>query len=113
MGACSPSGDVAETIAVHANLAPLPPGIDPTRWTCRREAPADQELPRTRPRIRARYGLEPARLIPGQPMIAIDELDKIGDDADVGVELKDELSPSLLRRDGDDEYLYVIMPMRL
>jgi DNA polymerase-3 subunit beta len=43
----------------------------------------------------------------------MDMLGVLGDDADVGVELKDELSPSLLRRDGDDEYLYVIMPMRL
>ena len=43
----------------------------------------------------------------------MDVLGVLGDDADVDVELKDELSPSLLRRDGDEEYIYVIMPMRL
>ncbi|MFQ5917406.1 MAG: DNA polymerase III subunit beta [Candidatus Binatia bacterium] len=43
----------------------------------------------------------------------MDMLGVLSDDADVGVELKDELSPSLLRREGDEEYLYVVMPMRL
>ncbi|MFQ5542138.1 MAG: DNA polymerase III subunit beta, partial [Candidatus Binatia bacterium] len=43
----------------------------------------------------------------------MDMLGVLGDDADVGVELKDELSPSLLRKEGDEEYLYVVMPMRL
>ncbi len=43
----------------------------------------------------------------------IDVLGVLKDGTDVGVELKDELSPSVVRKDGDDGYLYVIMTMRL
>jgi len=43
----------------------------------------------------------------------LDVLGVLNDGTAVGVELKDELSPSVVREDGDDGYLYVIMPMRL
>ncbi len=43
----------------------------------------------------------------------IDVLGVLNDGTGVGVELKDELSPSVVREDGDDGYLYVVMPMRL
>jgi DNA polymerase-3 subunit beta len=43
----------------------------------------------------------------------IDVLGVLNSETDVGVELKDELSPSVVREDGDDGYLYVVMPMRL
>ena len=43
----------------------------------------------------------------------IDVLSVLGDERDVAIEMKDELSPSLLRKDGDDGYLYVVMPMKL
>ena len=43
----------------------------------------------------------------------IDVLGVFGVGGDVEIELKDELSPSLLRKQGDEGYLYVIMPMRL
>ncbi|MFQ5850643.1 MAG: DNA polymerase III subunit beta [Candidatus Binatia bacterium] len=43
----------------------------------------------------------------------IDVLSVLGDDGEVEVQLKDELSPSLLRREGDEGYMYVVMPMRL
>ncbi len=43
----------------------------------------------------------------------IDVLGVLSDESDVGVELKDELSPSVVRESGDDGYLYVVMPMRL
>jgi len=43
----------------------------------------------------------------------IDVLGVLNHETDVGVELKDELSPSVVRESGDDGYLYVVMPMRL
>ena len=43
----------------------------------------------------------------------IDVLNVLGDDRDVDIEMKDELSPSLLKKEGDDGYTYVIMPMKL
>jgi len=43
----------------------------------------------------------------------IDVLTVLEDDGDVDIELKDELSPSLLRRGGDEGYTYVVMPMKL
>jgi DNA polymerase-3 subunit beta len=43
----------------------------------------------------------------------IEVLGVLGDDSDIEVQFKDELSPGLLRKEGDSDYLYVIMPMRL
>jgi DNA polymerase-3 subunit beta len=43
----------------------------------------------------------------------IDVLSVLGDAAAIDVKFKDELSPGLLKREGDLDYLYVIMPMRL
>lgn len=43
----------------------------------------------------------------------IDVLSLLGDGSDIGIEVKDELSPGLLKKEGDDGYLYVVMPMRL
>ena len=43
----------------------------------------------------------------------IDVLGVLGGDGEVDVELKDELSPSVIRKNGVDNYLYVLMPMRL
>jgi len=43
----------------------------------------------------------------------IDVLSVLEDEGDVDIELKDELSPSLLRRGGDEGYMYVVMPMKL
>jgi DNA polymerase-3 subunit beta len=43
----------------------------------------------------------------------IDMLGVLGAEGDVDIELKDELSPSLIRKAGDESYLYVLMPMRL
>lgn len=43
----------------------------------------------------------------------IDVLTVLGDGGDVEVALKDDVSPSILRKRNDDGYLYVIMPMRL
>jgi len=43
----------------------------------------------------------------------IDMLGVLADEGDVDIELKDELSPSLIRKGGDESYLYVLMPMRL
>lgn len=43
----------------------------------------------------------------------IDVLNVLKDDGYVDIELKDELSPSLLRKVGDDGYMYVVMPMKL
>jgi DNA polymerase III subunit beta len=43
----------------------------------------------------------------------IDVLSVLGEETEVEIELKDEVSPSLLRKVGDDGYLYVVMPMRL
>jgi DNA polymerase III sliding clamp (beta) subunit (PCNA family) len=37
----------------------------------------------------------------------------LGSDGDVEIELKDELSPSIIRKAGDEAYIYVLMPMRL
>ena len=34
-------------------------------------------------------------------------------DGDIEIELKDELSPSIIRKGGDEGYIYVLMPMRL
>jgi len=43
----------------------------------------------------------------------IDVLGVLGDEGDVDIELKDELSPSVIRKANDEGYLYVLMPMRL
>jgi DNA polymerase-3 subunit beta len=43
----------------------------------------------------------------------MDVLAVLGGDGDVDVELKDELSPSVIRKTGNAGYLYVLMPMRL
>jgi DNA polymerase III sliding clamp (beta) subunit (PCNA family) len=37
----------------------------------------------------------------------------LGDGGNVELALKDDVSPSILRKGNDDGYLYVIMPMRL
>jgi DNA polymerase-3 subunit beta len=42
----------------------------------------------------------------------IDVLAVLGE-GEVRMSLKDEVSPGLVRREGDEEYLYVVMPMRL
>jgi DNA polymerase III subunit beta len=43
----------------------------------------------------------------------IDVLGVLGGDGDIEIELKDELSPSIIRKGGDEGYIYVLMPMRL
>jgi DNA polymerase-3 subunit beta len=43
----------------------------------------------------------------------LDVLGVLGNDGDVSIELKDELSPSVIRQAGSAGYLYVLMPMRL
>src|SRR6185503_3181623 len=43
----------------------------------------------------------------------IDVLGVLGGDGEIDIELKDELSPSVIRKAGVDNYLYVLMPMRL
>lgn len=43
----------------------------------------------------------------------IDVLAVLGGESEIVIELKDELSPSVIRKAGDDSYLYVLMPMRL
>lgn len=43
----------------------------------------------------------------------IDVLGVLGGDGEIDIELKDELSPSVIRKAGVDSYLYVLMPMRL
>ena len=43
----------------------------------------------------------------------IDVLGVLGGDGEIEIELKDELSPSMIRKDGVEGYLYVLMPMRL
>jgi DNA polymerase-3 subunit beta len=43
----------------------------------------------------------------------IDVLAVLRGDGDVEIELKDELSPSIIRKGGDEGYIYVLMPMRL
>jgi len=43
----------------------------------------------------------------------IDVLGVLGGDGEIDIELKDELSPSIIRKAGVDSYLYVLMPMRL
>jgi DNA polymerase III subunit beta len=43
----------------------------------------------------------------------IDVLSVLGGDGEIDIELKDELSPSIIRKAGVDNYLYVLMPMRL
>ena len=43
----------------------------------------------------------------------IDVLVVLGGDGDVDIELKDELSPSIIRKAGHEGYIYVLMPMRL
>jgi DNA polymerase III subunit beta len=43
----------------------------------------------------------------------IDVLGVLGSDGDIDIELKDELSPSVVRKAGDEGYIYVLMPMRL
>src|SRR6266536_3333921 len=42
----------------------------------------------------------------------IDALAVLGGDGDIEIELKDELSPSIIRKGGDEGYIYVLMPMR-
>jgi DNA polymerase-3 subunit beta len=43
----------------------------------------------------------------------IDVLHVLKVDGEVEVELKDDLSPSILRKSGSNGFLYVLMPMRL
>ena len=43
----------------------------------------------------------------------IDVLHVLGADGEVRLELKDELSPSLVKKADKEGYLYVLMPMRL
>jgi len=43
----------------------------------------------------------------------MDVLGVLGEDGEVNLKVKDELSPGLIQKEGDDGYLYVIMPMRL
>jgi DNA polymerase-3 subunit beta len=43
----------------------------------------------------------------------IDVLGVLGGDGDVDIELKDELSPSIIRKAGHEGYIYVLMPLRL
>jgi DNA polymerase-3 subunit beta len=43
----------------------------------------------------------------------IDALSVLGSEGEVEIELKDELSPSIIRKPGNEGYLYVLMPMRL
>jgi DNA polymerase-3 subunit beta len=43
----------------------------------------------------------------------MDVLGVLSGDGEVDIELKDELSPSVIRKSGVDGYLYVLMPMRL
>ena len=43
----------------------------------------------------------------------IDVLGVLTGDGEINIELKDELSPSVIRKNGVDDYLYVLMPMRL
>jgi DNA polymerase-3 subunit beta len=43
----------------------------------------------------------------------IDVLGVLGTEGDVDIELKDELSPSIIRKSDNAGYLYVLMPMRL
>ena len=43
----------------------------------------------------------------------IDVLGVLDSDGEIMIELKDELSPSVIRKNGLDGYLYVLMPMRL
>ena len=43
----------------------------------------------------------------------IDVLGVLGDEGEIDIELKDELSPSVIRKAGEEGYLYVLMPMRL
>jgi DNA polymerase-3 subunit beta len=43
----------------------------------------------------------------------LDALGVLGSDGEITIELKDELSPSVIRKSGNAGYLYVLMPMRL
>jgi DNA polymerase-3 subunit beta len=43
----------------------------------------------------------------------MDVLAVLTGDGEIDIELKDELSPSIIRKSGVDGYLYVLMPMRL
>ncbi len=43
----------------------------------------------------------------------IDMLAVLVGEGEIAIELKDELSPSVIRKTGNDSYLYVLMPMRL
>ena len=43
----------------------------------------------------------------------LDVLGVLNGEGEIDIELKDELSPSIVRKVGDEGYLYVLMPMRL
>jgi DNA polymerase-3 subunit beta len=43
----------------------------------------------------------------------LDVLAVLNGEGDIDIELKDELSPSIIRKNGDEGFLYVLMPMRL
>jgi DNA polymerase III subunit beta len=43
----------------------------------------------------------------------IDALGVLGGEGDIEISLKDELSPSIVRKAGNESYTYVLMPMRL
>ena len=43
----------------------------------------------------------------------LDVLGVLGSDGEIDIEMKDELSPSIIRKSANPGYLYVLMPMRL
>jgi len=43
----------------------------------------------------------------------LDVLGVLTGEGEISIELKDELSPSIIRKVGVESYLYVLMPMRL
>ena len=43
----------------------------------------------------------------------LDVLAVLDSEGEIDIELKDELSPSVIRKTGKEGYLYVLMPMRL
>jgi hypothetical protein len=52
--------------------------------------------------------VSPLRHLFTRPIVAL-----IGGDGEIDIELKDELSPGIIRKIGVESYLYVLMPMRL
>jgi DNA polymerase-3 subunit beta len=62
--------------------------------------------------IEAEYGGKPLS-IGFNARYLIDVLGVLGGDGEINVELKDELSPSVIKKASLEGYLYVLMPMRL